>query len=527
MPSKKSRKRGFSGSSSGSGSSSSIAIHLEDPTPSAIFVNHDCRLVLWGLVERVAKTAEKEAALEEEQGHADADMVQMSKDFDLPLSFCGNANKAETKKKKRKREQEEQEEREQQEQQQLQQQQQHSKSWNKNKLYSAASSTPTAAGTVRLPLPTYLGRPVTHNVYMAKYGATDSEFYPALAIGVGPNSSIANPTCIVYYIGYGGEIAEVPRNKSCLREVEEDRYDEVLALLEQEPCDAPAPDDVHPKYWDQRYRLFSRFDQGVVLDNESWYSLTPEVIAQNIAYRCRNAFAASKNSSSSSSGGRSSSSSSDSIGVDDSNPLSLIMDCFAGSGGNAIQLATICGCKVLASDIDETKTEALKQNAAVYNVSSNLEALTADAYELLRALPIRTDFQRHEQEQGDDADEGGKKVAAAAVAAPSCSSKQNSATPDIILLAPPWGGPEYLSAREFDLRTMIPSGDGVELAQLAASRCAHICYVLPRNTPKADLVQLAKSVSMPFVIEDIYLKKKMKLTMLYLGERFVGKTREM
>ena len=31
------------------------------------------------------------------------------------------------------------------------------------------------------------------------------------------------------------------------------------------------------KYWMQRYSLFSRFDEGVQLDTEGWWSVTPEV----------------------------------------------------------------------------------------------------------------------------------------------------------------------------------------------------------------------------------------------------------
>jgi hypothetical protein len=30
------------------------------------------------------------------------------------------------------------------------------------------------------------------------------------------------------------------------------------------------------KYWNQRRRLFSRFDQACKLDEEGWYSVTPE-----------------------------------------------------------------------------------------------------------------------------------------------------------------------------------------------------------------------------------------------------------
>ena len=41
------------------------------------------------------------------------------------------------------------------------------------------------------------------------------------------------------------------------------------------------------KYWFQRYRLFSKFDQGIWMDKEGWFSATPEKIAKHIAERCR------------------------------------------------------------------------------------------------------------------------------------------------------------------------------------------------------------------------------------------------
>ncbi|KAL3243821.1 hypothetical protein MRX96_019640, partial [Rhipicephalus microplus] len=41
------------------------------------------------------------------------------------------------------------------------------------------------------------------------------------------------------------------------------------------------------KYWFQRYRLFSRFDEGIKMDEESWFSVTPENIAKHIANRCK------------------------------------------------------------------------------------------------------------------------------------------------------------------------------------------------------------------------------------------------
>lgn len=60
------------------------------------------------------------------------------------------------------------------------------------------------------------------------------------------------------------------------------------------------------KYWRQRYRLFSRFEEGIQMDEEGWFSVTPERIAKHHASRCA--------------GG-------------------VIVDCFTGVGGNAIQFA--------------------------------------------------------------------------------------------------------------------------------------------------------------------------------------------
>jgi trimethylguanosine synthase len=44
-------------------------------------------------------------------------------------------------------------------------------------------------------------------------------------------------------------------------------------------------EEVADKYWAQRRRLFTKFDDGIQLDKESWYSVTPEVIANHIAKR--------------------------------------------------------------------------------------------------------------------------------------------------------------------------------------------------------------------------------------------------
>ena len=63
------------------------------------------------------------------------------------------------------------------------------------------------------------------------------------------------------------------------------------------------------KYYAKRYQLFSRYDQGICLDAESWYSVTPEKLATHHAERLA---------------------------------CDVIIDAFCGAGGNAIQFALTC-----------------------------------------------------------------------------------------------------------------------------------------------------------------------------------------
>lgn len=78
---------------------------------------------------------------------------------------------------------------------------------------------------------------------------------------------------------------------------------------------------------DQRYRLFSKYDEGIWMDEESWYSVTPEPIALQIAHEVS------------------------SCGVN------TIVDGFCGAGGNAIAFALQSLEKVYAWDVNPVKIE--------------------------------------------------------------------------------------------------------------------------------------------------------------------------
>lgn len=86
----------------------------------------------------------------------------------------------------------------------------------------------------------------------------------------------------------------------------------------------PADDPRYANQLDffQRERYFSLYNEGCLLDEEGWYSVTPERVANQIAERCR---------------------------------CGTILDAFCGVGGNAIAFAQTCergesGCGTIASD---------------------------------------------------------------------------------------------------------------------------------------------------------------------------------
>ena len=98
--------------------------------------------------------------------------------------------------------------------------------------------------------------------------------------------------------------------------------------------------------------MFSRFDDGIKMDKEGWFSVTPERIAEHIAERCR---------------------------------CDLLIDAFCGVGGNAIQFAFTCE-RVIAIDIDPLKIALARHNATVYGVADRIEFFVGDYMKLIPHL---------------------------------------------------------------------------------------------------------------------------------------------
>ena len=236
--------------------------------------------------------------------------------------------------------------------------------------------------------------------------------------------------------------------------------------------DQPPPTNIniHHKYWDQRYRLLSKYDHGIILDEESWYSITPEVIANHIT----NTIINSANMY--------------------NKRLNILFDGFSGCGGNAISAASSSAFQhVLAIDFDPIKSSYCQHNSYIYGVYDKITCITKDIYQVfddIIALKTAVNTTTNTTNTADDTitDENNSSdsttsslsllqqyrhslsdtlsppqintlqtpPSAAAAAVP---DKCVTPSPiDVMILSPPWGGPEYNKHTNFNLRTHLTSG---------------------------------------------------------------------
>ena len=173
----------------------------------------------------------------------------------------------------------------------------------------------------------------------------------------------------------------------------------------------------------------------------------------------------------------------------------VIVDAFCGTGGNVIQFAKTCH-RVIAIDIDPLKIAMAKHNARIYGVEERIEFICGDSLSILPTIKA-----------------------------------------DIVFLSPPWGGPEYLDAPEFDIGTMfVGKMEGVGLFELASKACPNVAYFLPRTTKVDQLAQLGAThrrmhgsggggdghEGSEVEVEDHYLNSKLKTLIAYYGRMFAS-----
>jgi len=305
------------------------------------------------------------------------------------------------------------------------------------------------------------------------------------------------------------------------------------------------------KYWNQRHRLFSKFDQGIQLDEEGWYSVTPEQIAHHVARKTIHNLQSQQ--------------------TDDT---VYILDAFCGCGGNAIAFAQQQPqATVIGLDVDRSKLRRAAHNASLYqippgkllliecNVLFVLEhcyrnqayvldqpvATPEQAQALMESMPPPVPTERTP---------GGYQIGGIDLLPPKVHC---------VFMDPPWGGVDYsvfgnqgydlqenmkiyrsLSVKEeesnndfFDkfspqttherkaqfncsraaLSEKQDYVDGQQLLDLAAQSARYVVYDVPRNTSRESLAHaaLAAGYRGHCRIEENHLNGRLKTVTAYFG----------
>ncbi len=238
------------------------------------------------------------------------------------------------------------------------------------------------------------------------------------------------------------------------------------------------PRDVPAKYWVQRRTLWSRWDHGIAMDGVGWYSVTPEHAARQIAELAGRMSwpkspamvqAAAANSQ---------------RGVP-----GLIVDAFAGVGGNAIQFALHCctlgggppSCplgKIVAIDSDAKRLRHLQHNARIYGLNSQLmgegNAHAAEQCDDASIVCLAGDSMRLLRDGG------------ALLKGTLQPLLDTTVHIGAVFLAPPWGGEFYASKQPSlaSIRVVDAHGqqcDGRDIFWAAAGAANIVMYYLPRQ----------------------------------------------
>jgi trimethylguanosine synthase len=233
---------------------------------------------------------------------------------------------------------------------------------------------------------------------------------------------------------------------------------------------------VADKYWAQRHRFFSRFDDGIQLDSESWFSVTPEQIADHIAERLLQ---------SKQDGTAATTQSEQQQGL-------VVLDAFCGCGGNAIAFAKRPEIAlVVCVDVDEAKLIKTGNNANIYNIPPE-KLLLVHANACLVLKLYQNGFLVTESDRASEV----KEASGYKLGSESILPKQIHA----VFLSPPWGGTDYgrIGPREFDLKCIHltdekgdeTNGEHLLIQATKATENKRVFYFLPRNT---NGLQVAKS----------------------------------
>jgi hypothetical protein len=332
------------------------------------------------------------------------------------------------------------------------------------------------------------------------------------------------------------------------------------------------PSIVANKYWAQRHRLFSRFDQGIRMDPDGWYSVTPELIAQHIAHQLVSACSP--------------------LPSTNTKKDLVILDAFVGVGGNAIALAQHPQVKiVICVDNNLTRLQMAAHNCQVYQIPTDkVVFICDDVFHVMDAyqngklivkdtlatgsdppgiqindlnsntnsktdtsvrvnLAVASEFAEAtlsvtsvSDEPNESSDNGSSQDANEVLQARNIHSKTENDDPtgmsgytfgnhqvlpqslDAVFLSPPWGGQEYATVglRGYSLhRIQLDNGkNGDDILCSAVSSLPAgdgvLAYFLPRNLNGHEIVSSIAKAQLPgCVLEQNRVNGKLKTVTLY------------
>ncbi|KAJ7089711.1 Tgs1 protein [Mycena belliarum] len=227
------------------------------------------------------------------------------------------------------------------------------------------------------------------------------------------------------------------------------------------------------KYFAQRTRFLSLYSSppGCLLDEEGWYSITPELIADQIAERCR---------------------------------CDTVLDAFCGVGGNAIAFAKKCE-RVIALDVSPTRLALARHNAQIYGVADRIEFILADYISFANSYlslgnntsPRKIDVVFLSPPWG------GPGYLSGDTTRPSSPDKPE-----------PAAEAEHPS---YSLASIQPV-HGAELFQLSRKITRNVAYYLPRNTRLDEIGGLLSEDETEKVeVEEAWMGQKLKALTCYFG----------
>ncbi|PBP24635.1 RNA cap guanine-N2 methyltransferase [Diplocarpon rosae] len=181
------------------------------------------------------------------------------------------------------------------------------------------------------------------------------------------------------------------------------------------------------KYWEQRYSIWSLYDDGIYMTDDAWFGVTPEPVANQVAKDFAARVPASR---------------------------TVLIDMFAGAGGNVIAFAlSQRWCRIIAIEKNPAVLACAYHNAQIYGVADQITWVNDDSFAYLACNP---------------------------------SSHDPSTT--AVFASPPWGGPGYRDDEIFNLSRMQPYSLG-QIHDVV--RTMDAALYLPRQSDVRQVARLA------------------------------------